>query len=308
MKKTQAGIFRMLNRQKCILFLIEQAARPVSRLELVKWAFLLRQETPSGGGRSFYDFLPYQYGPFSFTLFREAERLVRDGYLRDVKVAAGDGWDRVPGVCGETMGLSQDVRSDAAGIVDRFVRESPRDLIDYIYERFPWYTANSRIRQLAKRDTAEAAVYTIGYQGWSVDQLLDALMRAGIWCVIDVRRNPIARRYGFHKSSLSRLCGKVGIDYVHVPEVGIPSELRRELDGLRDHARLFHKYEQELLPRETDAVAAIARLVTEVPAALMCMEADPHLCHRSRVADAVSGLTHLAVRHLRGNTCEPVLS
>ena len=58
----------MLNRQKCVLYLIERARRPVTHLELTAWAFLLAHEMPSGGGSAFYDFLPYQYGPFSFTL------------------------------------------------------------------------------------------------------------------------------------------------------------------------------------------------------------------------------------------------
>ncbi len=73
----------MLNRQKTLLLLLRLARRPVSKLELTKWAFILRQETPSGGGNAFYDFLPYKYGPFSFCLYREIDALIRDGYVEE---------------------------------------------------------------------------------------------------------------------------------------------------------------------------------------------------------------------------------
>lgn len=299
---------RMLNRQKCILYMIEQAQRPVTRLELTKWAFLLAQEMPSGGGSSFYDFLPYHYGPFSFTLFREADGLIRDGYLRDVRVRRSDAWERVADVPGHTTALSGSVQSDAARVVQRFAAEPTEYLIDYVYEHFPWYTANSRTRQLEQRPVAPPAVYTVGYEGCSVDRLLDVLMRKGIRRVIDVRRNPVARRYGLHKSSLDRLCGKLDIDYVHVPAVGIGCELRRNLDGPDAYAKLFETYEKKLLPSEPNAVATIARMTTEEPTALMCMEADPGMCHRSRLANVIASVTGLQVCHIRGNKCDPVLN
>lgn len=296
----------MLNRQRCILYMIEQAGRPVSRLELVQWAFLLAEEMPSGGGPSFYDFLPYQFGPFSFALSREANKLARDGYTRESRTSDRNAWELVADVRGDTCRLSRNVRSDAARVVQRFVNLSGNDLIDYVYGRFPWYTVNSKIRQLQQRCVADLAVYTVGYEGLSVDRLLNILMRTGIQRIIDVRRNPVARRYGFHRSSLSDLCGRLDIDYVHVPEVGIPSELRRNLDSPQAYTRLFDRYERLLLPRETDAVARIAQLTTGKPTALMCMEADPLMCHRTRVANTVSAMTHLPVRHLQGKTCDPV--
>jgi uncharacterized protein (DUF488 family) len=299
---------KMLNRQKCVLYMVERARRPVTYLELTKWAFLLAHEMPSCGGAAFYDFFPYQYGPFSFMLFREVDGLAQSGYLRQVKIGHRDGWEGVPDVPGDTGSLSRDVRADAARTVERFVGRSSDDLIDYVYEGFPWYTVNSRIRQMAKRPDAEAAVYTIGYEGCSIDRFLNALMRVGIRRVVDVRRNPVARRYGFHKSSLSRLCGKGGVDYVHVPELGIPSELRRSLAGPAAYARLFETYEKKLLPQEPDAVAMIARMVGEKPTALMCVEADPRKCHRSCVANAVAAACHLPVHHIWGKTCDPVLS
>lgn len=73
--------FPALSRQKVLLSLLKLAARPVERLEFMKWAFLLRQELPSEGGSAFYDFVPYHYGPYSFTLNHEAGKLESEGLL-----------------------------------------------------------------------------------------------------------------------------------------------------------------------------------------------------------------------------------
>ena len=300
----------MLNRQKCILYMMEQAGRPVSHLELVKWAFLLAEEMPSKGGTSFYDFIPYHYGPFSFTLFREMDNLVRNGYLRVVQGENREAWEIIPEIPNNTGNLSKDVLSDAARVVQRFQNSPSGDLLNYVYDQFPWYTANSKVRQLERRGVAEIAVYTIGYEGSSIDLLLNTLMRAGMQCIVDVRRNPVARRYGFHKSSLNRLCSKVDIEYVHVPELGIPSNLRHNLDCQAAYNRLFEQYERELLPQAQaqDALRQIAKLVNSKPTALMCMEAEPTMCHRSRVAKAITSMTDLPIHHLQERKCEEVLN
>jgi len=300
----------MLNRQKCILYMMEQAGRPVNHLELVKWAFLLAEEMPSKGGASFYDFIPYHYGPFSFTLFREMDNLARNGYLRAVPGRSHEAWELIPEIPKDTGNLSKDVLSDAARVVERFQSMPSDELLNYVYNEFPWYTVNSKVRQLERRCKAEIAVYTIGYEGSSIDLLLNTLMRAGIHRVADVRRNPVARRYGFHKSSLDRLCSKVDIEYVHVPELGIPSNLRQNLDCQAAYNRLFEQYERELLPRASaqGALRRIAQLVNSGPTALMCMEAEPTMCHRSRVAKAIASMTDLPIYHLQERKCEAVLN
>jgi len=181
--------------------MIDRAGRPVTHLEITKWAFLTALEMPSGGGSSFYDFLPYQYGPFSFAMFRELAGLAQKGYLRDIEWNGHAAWELVGDMQGDTASLARDVRGDAARVVERFINKSDDELIDYVYDRFPWYTANSKIRRLASRPVADTAVYTVGYEGCSIDGLLNVLMRQGIQRIVDVRRNPVARRYGFHKSS-----------------------------------------------------------------------------------------------------------
>ncbi len=173
--------------------------------------------------------------------------------------------------------------------------------MDYVYERYPWFTVNSRRKQHAFRPVGSLAVYTAGYEGQQVDAFLDMLMRSGIQRLLDVRNNPVSRRYGFHKTTLDRLCKFLDIEYVHHPELGIPPVLRQSLKTQADYETLFTKYEAEVLTDQAVAVEEVSQLVKTKPTVLVCMESDPHMCHRTRLANAVSEKSDLPVRHLESS-------
>jgi len=246
---------RMLYRQRSLLALLDSAGGKATHTEVTKWAFLLREETPSRGGSSFYQFVPYMFGPFSFCLFQEIAALIRDGYLTEAEHT----W--VLTAAGVAAGKAADssVRADAAWVVRSHRGRSRNALIDYVYERFPAFTVNSEIRKLASRPVAPCAVYTAGYEGLLVDGFLNGLIRAGITRLIDVRNNPVSRRYGFHKTTLDRLCRKLGIDYAHFPELGITSDQRQDLDARGARQTLFDDYERTTLRAKRGAVEQVGK-------------------------------------------------
>jgi uncharacterized protein (DUF488 family) len=174
-------------------------------------------------------------------------------------------------------------------------------LISDVYRRFPWFTAAARNtkRRAAVIPTANNAVYAIGYEGLMLDGLLDMLLRAGIKQLVDVRCNPVARRFGFHKSTLERHCKDAGLTYLHLPELGIPSSWRQELVDSAAYERLFIRYETEILPIKAEWIEIACRLVRETPSAFMCLEADARCCHRTRLARVVAERTGLPLKELR---------
>ena len=251
----------MLSRQKTLLHLLMTAGRAVQRMELTKWCFLLRHESASGGGSAFYDFVPYRFGPFSFSLYQEADKLQQNGYL---SCPDDNSW-LLRSDAPKPPRPADAVQTDCKAILSRFGQSSLDSLVDYVYERFPAYTVNSERKRLAARPTAKPAVYTAGYEGLSVDAFLHLLVESGIERLIDVRRNPIARRFGFHKSTLCRLLGHLDIEYVHIPELGIASSLRQDLQCDEDYEALFLAYEQTTLKTETAAIQRAAELIAERP-------------------------------------------
>lgn len=283
----------MLNRQKALLQLVHLAGGEIDRLVLTKWAFLIRQETESRGGESFYDFVPYQYGPFSFVLYQEMEKLVSLGYVKESGASA---W-----ALGDVASplVDRHIQRDLESIASRFRKSSVDQLLDYVYETYPAFTVNSKRKQLAQRPVAPLAVYTAGYEGKSVDSFLNGLTIAGIAHLIDVRMNPIARRYGFHRSTLARLCDRLGIEYSHVPSLGISGEQRQHLDSIEDYQALFRVYEATTLKDEHAAIHSVSDCVRQAPSVLVCMEAEPSCCHRARLAEPVSRNTGLPIVHLK---------
>lgn len=282
----------MLNRQKLVLDLLRQAGRPVTKLELVKWAFVLSRETATRGGASFYEFLPYHFGPYSFSLQREIDNLVEEGVITATETT----WS-----CDSSKtasDLSENLKQDVRRIVARFKFCSPTEVMDYVYRRYPAYTVNSKRTKLAERTVASPSVFTAGYEGLQIDGFLDLLVQTGIQRLLDVRNNPVARRYGFHKSTLNRLCGFLGIEYVHIPELGITSEYRKDLVSPAEFDKLFDFYEQTTLTIQCSSVVRVGELMTEKASVLVCMEAEACRCHRSRLGAEVSRRTGLALSHL----------
>ncbi|MFC1735385.1 DUF488 family protein [Candidatus Hydrogenedentota bacterium] len=285
----------MFNRQKTILCLLAGANREVSRIELMKWAFILSREYCSRKDGPFYDFVPYQYGPFSFALYRDMEPLVERGLVMEVSEKT---W-QITLDCEDFLDdLSSEVRDGIAETIKRFADESQKSLMDYVYEKYPWFTVNSNKKKLGTRPQSEPATYTLGYEGASIDAFLNTLVRKGVRHVLDVRKNPISRRYGFHKSSLQRLCGNLDIDYSHFPQVGIPSEFRKNLKTSSDYKKLFKMYERDILSSNSETIQQISDIMASEPAVLVCSEASPQSCHRSVLARAVSESTKLTIRHL----------
>jgi uncharacterized protein (DUF488 family) len=287
----------VLTRQKIILSLLKGTEGLASKLALTKWAFLLAQETPSQGGETFYQFVPYHYGPYSFSLAQEISVLIRDGLIDEPDNKT---WRLTQDGFRVATALPAAIERDIADIIRKHGATPLNKLIDSIYARYPWFTANSRKKQrrAQARPIAEPAVHTLGYEGSMVDGFLNKLVQAGIQCLIDVRNNPVSRRYGFHKSTLSRLCNYLEIEYHHFPELGIPSESRACLHVLPDYQKLFDRYQREMLPRQTTTLQKVAKILEGRPGALVCMEADPKFCHRSNLATVLSKHTGLPIRHL----------
>lgn len=293
----------MLTRQKTILSLLTQVRRPLSPTVFVKLIFLLRQETDLGSERTFYNFVPYDFGPFSFTLYWDLGSLRQNGYVTNEE-------ERIA-LCGRTLELAErraeelpaSIQSAVTEILARYGQLSQRALIREVYRRYPWFALNSKLPErnsvsVPRPKKARAAVYTAGYEGRSVDAFFNDLLTWGIHVVIDVRANPVSRKYGFSGLRLVEFCKKLGLQYRHKPTLGIPGSARAGLRGVTSYQRLLKRYEETMLPERFAEVQDLGRLMRLRPSVLVCVEKDVRCCHRSRLAEAVARETGLEVVHL----------
>jgi uncharacterized protein (DUF488 family) len=129
-------------------------------------------------------------------------------------------------------------------------------------------------------------IYTIGYEGVTMDAFIVALRAAGVERVIDVRALPLSRRPGFSKSTLAASLREAGIDYVHLKALGTPKR-GRDAAKKGDVATLRSVYDDQLMLPEAQAAAAQMRvLAAERPSALLCYEREPCHCHRTLLLQA----------------------
>ena len=141
------------------------------------------------------------------------------------------------------------------------------------------------------------ALYTIGYEGSSISDVVERLKEARIQIVVDVRELPLSRKPGFSKNSMSTTLRAAGIDYVHVRPLGCPKPIRARYKvdlNWRSYCRDFETH----LQKQTAATLALAELSSKRRACLVCFERDFTRCHRSIVAERIAATAGGQVAHL----------
>lgn len=144
-------------------------------------------------------------------------------------------------------------------------------------------------------------LHTLGYSGFAPETFAAKLLQANVAVLVDVRRKPISRKKGFSKNGLQAFLEKRGIEYRHLPELGMPDELLAERkDGMEvgDYLAAFGKY----LETCDEALDDLLRLAQSRRCCLVCLEKDPAVCHRSVIAEELRQRSNgrLRVVHLSG--------
>lgn len=138
------------------------------------------------------------------------------------------------------------------------------------------------------------ALFTIGYEGRELAELIAILSAKRIQRVIDIRELPLSRRRGFSKTPLGEALRAHDIEYVHMREAGNP--YRKQKDVI-PREQLLAKYEHHI-DNADEVVEHVADTARGRRAALLCYEAAPEECHRSLLAPRVARRLKCSVQDL----------
>jgi uncharacterized protein (DUF488 family) len=147
-------------------------------------------------------------------------------------------------------------------------------------------------------------LFTIGYEQSTPQDFFDALTRAKVATLVDVRAVAASRRPGFSKRQLAAGLDAHGMAYLHLQKLGTPKEGR--LAARSGHAdAMLEIYERHLATpeaqHELEELTALAK--SGRPLCLLCYERDPAHCHRQRLAAELHGRLGVRVENL---FCAPV--
>jgi hypothetical protein len=295
----------MYYRRKLLLGLLQVFNNDLQKIRLQKLLFLLSRFQKD---KSSYQFVPYKYGCYSFQSIADLNTLVKYNIIQQdqnhvLKISDVDY-------------LAQLKPSDKQAILSLktvYGGKTNEELTKSTYISHPYYAINSLIakdilsteqyqRVLdARPKKSKIILFTIGYEGLPLEEYLNKLITNDIRLLCDVRNNPLSMKFGFSKSQLKSACESVGIAYEHLPEVGIQSEDRQELNSQADYDLLFESYKKEVLPDTIDNQKIILNLLQKHQRiALTCFESNICQCHRKPLAEAITKLEgwNYEVRHL----------
>ena len=284
----------MYYRRKILLGLLEVFDNKLDKISLQKLLMLFSrlQSEPD------FHFVPYKFGCFSFQANADLTTMIKYN-----QIAVEDkSWVKTDKE-NYLSSLKEKDRKAIFLIKHNHGTKNAEALIKYSYVTYPYYAINSTIAKdvlnkndyqivLNTRPTLDKTIlFTIGYEGVSLEEYLNKLIANDVKVLCDVRKNSISMKYGFSKSQLQNACEGVGIEYIHVPELGIESDKRQVLTCQADYDKLFVDYKQTVLAKETDALQKLFVLLEKRNRiALTCFEANIKQCHRKHLSEAITRL------------------
>lgn len=286
----------MYTRRKVLYNLIRELGNP-NNVVIQKAMFLLTRSYFDG--TKLYDFFPHKRGCYSLRLSGDYHYLADNGFLYE-----DFDTEKYKVVDSYTNSMDFFLDKNSQEIIRNFAKKissmDEYELVKYSYEQYPFFAIRSEIvseleigepflsdinTEIERVKESEHALYTIGYEGRSIDNLISELISRNIYMLVDVRKNAYSMQHEFSGHFLKLAMEEAGISYIHCPEVGIRSDKRQELLPMGMQEELFAWYKDQVLPLSSAFVEKSYLWFKKGSIAFMCYEKDPSDCHRSRLAD-----------------------
>lgn len=281
----------MYYRRKILLALLESFDNRLDKISLQKLLMLVSKQQI----KPYFHFVPYKYGCYSFQATADLQTMAK---YSQVTLQCND-WIKTDNEK-YLLNLKDCDRQAIRYVKQMYGNKSADELIRITYVKYPQLAINSIVAKdkltadeyqkviKARPQANKTILFTIGYEGISLEEYINKLILNDVKVLVDVRKNSYSMKFGFSKSQLQVACTGVGIEFIHIPQLGIDSDKRQELNTQSDYDKLFFQYRSGVL-EQTKAYQnkLIQLLIEKKRIALTCFEANICQCHRKHLADAI---------------------
>lgn len=145
----------------------------------------------------------------------------------------------------------------------------------------------------------KTVLYTAGYEGIDLESFIKRLKENDVEYLIDIRERPLSRKKGFSKKALNQFLLEANISYLHFPELGSPSEIRKKVREDEDYSYFFKQFSRHLKDHHSKLEELLEIIKTSI-SCLLCFEKDHEKCHRKMAAQEVQSLNagEMLLKHL----------
>jgi uncharacterized protein YwgA len=281
----------MYYRRKILLALLEAFDNRLDKISLQKLLMLVSKQQLKPD----FHFVPYKYGCYSFQATADLQTMTK---YNQVALQCND-WVKTDEEK-YLLSLNDRDRDAIRYIRQMYGNKTSDELIRITYVKYPQLAINSIVAKdkltsdeyrkvtEAKPQSNKTILFTIGYEGVSLEEYINKLIVNDVKVLCDVRKNSYSMKFGFSKSQLQAACNGVGIEFVHIPQLGIDSDKRQELNTQADYDKLFLQYRNDVLTKTQVYQDKLMDMLSKNKRiALTCFEANICQCHRKHLADAI---------------------
>ena len=190
----------MFYRRKVILALLELFGGELEKIRLQKLLFLFSQKQV----KPEYEFIPYKFGCYSYSANADLTTMVAKSFLTE----SSSSFIKKDNAKYLHV-LKPEDQLNLRTTVSQYGKMDSDALMKHTYKNFPYWAINSvkapsiltsselKEVQKHKSQSDKTTLYTIGYEGISLEAYLNRLIKNGVQVLVDVRKNPLSMKFGF---------------------------------------------------------------------------------------------------------------
>ena len=157
-------------------------------------------------------------------------------------------------------------------------------------------------------------IFTLGFQNFTLVDFIRLINEQEVFRVVDIRANDRIShgRKPFSPEQLKSILGNINVDYIRMPEVGMPDKLS-DTSSENGHRADFIKRYLEIISTDKSIIKKVKKYFKDDKVLILCIEVDPFVCKRkpfarfvTTILDEKTRIKSLSIKDLKPRVIPPL--